>query len=59
MEWGELLISLRAFAALSRDSGSKPDPLGSSGSGLDLLEFDEGWFAGESDGGGEGEGEEE
>lgn len=46
------MISLRAFAALSRASGSKPEPLGSS------RDSEEDWFAGESEGG-RGGGEEE
>ena len=36
LEWGELLISRRALAPLSRDSASKPPPRGSSAAGDDL-----------------------
>ena len=48
------MISRRALAPLSSDSGSNPDLLGSSGGGCSVLESEAG-----SDGEGELEGEEE
>lgn len=55
LEWGELLISRRALAPRSKDSGSNPDPFRSSGSAA-LVDSD--GSAGDSDVGGGG-GEEE